>query len=202
MRAPPWALLRDLRNALVAVVLVGALLFAATGVWPPMVAVESGSMAPTLRTGDLVVVTATARFAGPESDANGVVTAAAADEHRQFGREGDVLVFDPPSRSGAPVIHRARLFVEAGENWYSRANQSALPPGVDGCDDLRYCPAPHAGYVTRGDANVRYDQVADPPVRPSWVRAKAAVRVPFLGWVRLLLSGQSPLAAPVGTGPR
>lgn len=40
---------------------VAATLFAVSGVWPPMVAVESGSMAPSLRTGDLVVASATDR---------------------------------------------------------------------------------------------------------------------------------------------
>ena len=48
-----------------AVALVGALLFAATGIWPPMVAVESGSMEPTLERGDLVVVSEPPRY-GPD----------------------------------------------------------------------------------------------------------------------------------------
>jgi signal peptidase len=200
MSDPPWQFLRDLRNALLAVAVVGAVLFAATGVWPPMVAVESGSMAPNLRTGDLVVVTAPDRYAGADSDANGVVTAAAADGHTQFGRPGDVIVFTPPSRTGSPIIHRARFHVTAGENWYRRANRSALPAGVDSCRDLRYCPAPHAGYITRGDANEQYDQVSRPPVRADWIRAKGAVRVPLLGWVRLVLSGQAPPTAPLWAG--
>lgn len=49
------AFARDALSTVAVVVAVGAVLFAVSGVWPPMVAVESGSMQPTLERGDLVV---------------------------------------------------------------------------------------------------------------------------------------------------
>jgi signal peptidase len=186
-------LLVDLARIAAAVAVLGATMWAVTGVWPPLVAVESESMSPNMRTGDLVVVTATDRYAPREADGTGVVTAASAspDGYRRFGRPGDVVVFAVPDRGGSPIIHRARFRVAAGENWYSRADAAHLPSGYDDCGDLPHCPAPHAGYVTKGDYNDYYDQAgAVPPVRAEWVRAKAAVRVPWLGWVRLLVGGR------------
>jgi signal peptidase len=178
--------LRDALEVVAAVALAALVLFAVTGTWPPLVAVESGSMAPSLHRGDVVAVTDPGRFAGADATA-GVVTARAADGYRRLGGPGDVLVFDPPGRDPAPIIHRARFHVEAGENWYDRANASHVG-GADDCAELRYCPAPHAGFVTRGDANDRYDQVSgrSPPVRPEWIRAKAQVHAPWLGWLRVL----------------
>jgi signal peptidase len=164
-----------------AVLLVFSLLTAASGVWPPMVAVESPSMHPNLQTGDLVVVTAA-------DDESAVVTSREADGRTQLGGHGDVVVFDTPDWQGPPIIHRAMFHVEAGENWYDRANASALG-GADDCAELANCPAPRAGYITKGDNNPVYDQVAGRvgPVRQEWVRAEAAVRIPELGHVRLLL---------------
>jgi signal peptidase len=146
-----------------------------------------------MRTGDLVVVTAPERYAPPAADGAGVVTTAnaAPADYRRFGAAGDVVVFAVPGRRGSPIIHRARFHVAAGENWYARADPDALPSSYEDCEDLPNCPAPHAGYVTMGDYNDYYDQAGGvPPVRAEWIRAKAAVRVPWLGWVRLLIGGR------------
>lgn len=163
------------------VLVVFSLLTVASGVWPPMVAVESPSMHPNLQTGDLVVVTAA-------DDESVVVTSHEADDRTQFGGRGDVVVFDTPDWDGPPIIHRAMFHVEAGENWYDRADASAVGT-ADDCAELANCPAPRAGYVTKGDNNRVYDQAAGRvgPVRQEWVRAEAAVRIPELGRVRLLL---------------
>jgi signal peptidase len=59
-------------------------------------------------------------------------------------------------------------------------------------------PAPHAGYITKGDNNPGYDQqslgvdtvngkVPVEPVKPEWVVAVAKVRVPYLGYPSLIL---------------
>lgn len=181
--------LRSLVPALAVLTVVGFALVA-SGVWPPFVAVESGSMQPQLERGDLVYVTATDRFDPASASAAGVVTHAAAPEYRRFGERGDVLVFDPPSREGL-VIHRAHLHVERGENWYGEADPDSLPDSVDGCRDLAHCPAPHDGYVTKGDANAYYDQVGwVSVVRESWVLGKGQVAVPWVGYLRLLLAGR------------
>jgi signal peptidase len=184
--SPARSALRDAAEAVLAVALLAAVLVAVTGAWPPLVAVESGSMEPNLHRGDIVVVTDPGRFPGANAT-GGVVPARAAGNYSRLGGPGDVVVFDPPGWDRSPVIHRVRFHVAAGENWYDRADP-AYVGGADDCASLPNCPAPHAGFVTRGDANDRYDQVAgrSPPVRPAWVEAKAQVHAPWLGWIRLL----------------
>ncbi|WP_318568485.1 S26 family signal peptidase [Salinigranum marinum] len=172
------------------VLLLFALLVVVAGAWPPFVAVESGSMEPHLERGDLVLLTATDRFAPPHATDAGVVTSATASTYRRLGAPGDVIVFAPPSRDGSPVIHRAAFRVERGENWYDEADPDALPASVNGCDDLAHCPAPHAGYVTKGDANGAYDQAGRfTVVRDARLRGKAQVAIPWVGHLRLLLAG-------------
>ena len=53
---------RDVVTSVGAVLAVGLLLFAVSGIWPPMVAVESGSMKPNMQAGDLVFVVSEERF--------------------------------------------------------------------------------------------------------------------------------------------
>ncbi|WP_224268203.1 S26 family signal peptidase [Haloprofundus salinisoli] len=187
-------LLSDVLQPVAVVTAVFLLLVLVSGVWPPMVAIESGSMDPHMQKGDMVVITATDRFSGGSADAAGVVTTDDDGEYRRFVGDGDVIIYNAPNR-GTPIIHRARFRVEAGENWYERANQSYLPAGVESCDELRNCPAPHGGYVTMGDANGVYDQAKGiaPVVKEEWVRAKAGLRIPCLGWLRLVAEGSEPL---------
>ena len=182
----PLLIVRETALSVGAVVVVGLLLFAISGVWPPMVAVESGSMEPHLERGDLVVVSEPSRY-GPEG-ANGIVTTREAADFRSFGAPGNVVVYMPPDRRGSPIIHRARFHVEQGENWYDRANESWLD-GAQNCEQLRNCPAPHAGYVTKGDNNDYYDQARGiaTPVKPGWVRGEAQFHVPWLGEIRLFV---------------
>jgi len=183
-----------------AVLLDGALLFAASGVWPPLVAVESGSMEPAMQRGDLVYLVGPDRGApAVATGETGIVSAHSAEpvDYRRFGGPGDVIVYAPPSRDGAPIIHRAMFWVEAGENWHARADPRSLG-GAEDCGDLVHCPAPHAGFITKGDNNGVYDQVGNgrgsEPVRPSWVVGTAEYRVPYLGWLRL--EARSVLGAP------
>jgi signal peptidase len=180
---------REILASALGVLLVGLLLFAASGIWPPMVAVESGSMEPHMFEGDLVFVMEEHRLA-PDSatGTTGVVTyrtAADRDGYRKFGDYGDVIVFEANGGRTTPVIHRAHFWVEEGENWAPRADPAFVP--AQSCDSLPNCPAPHAGFITKGDDNTRYDQVADisGPVRPAWIRGTAEFRIPWLGYVRL-----------------
>lgn len=163
--------------------LIGAsVLFAVAGTWPLVVGVESGSMEPNIAAGDLVVLTAPDRFEPAAADTElGVVTHAAGweREHRSFGSHGSVVVFRNPDARGSAIIHRVHLRVEEGDNWVRRANDSFLRR--EGCKAVQYCPAPHDGFITKGDANPRYDQASGlvPPVRGNWVSGVARYRIPL-----------------------
>lgn len=195
------AYVRDVLTSAGAVVAVGIVLFAVSGIWPPMVAVESPSMTPHMKTGDLVFVVEEGRFEPDTAyDGTGVVTARTGENvgYTEFEQPGDVIVYTPNgSDRQTPIIHRARFWVNDSENWYSKANPEFLA-GADACETdedpetdtgLNNCPAPHAGFITKGDANPQYDQVGvnaiSSPVRPKWVTGTAEFRIPYLGWIRL-----------------
>jgi len=90
---------------------------------PPLVAVESGSMEPHIHTGDMVFVMTEGRFPGPDARHGGVTTRQA-ESYEQFAGDGDVIVFEPNgNEQRTPIIHRSMLWVDAGENWYDRANR-------------------------------------------------------------------------------
>ncbi|WP_338730227.1 S26 family signal peptidase [Haladaptatus sp. DJG-WS-42] len=183
---------RELLVSVGAVVLVGLILFSVSGIWPPMVAVESGSMEPNMMTGDLVFVMEEHRFAAGEAyEDTGVVTNAigANSEYVKFNNYGDVIVFQPNGDAGTtPIIHRAMFHVNESENWYDKANPDYIQ-GAQNCEQLAHCPAPNDGFVTKGDANSIYDQAGNQnPVHPSWVIGTAEFRIPILGNIRLWVS--------------
>lgn len=199
----PLLVAREVLTSVLIVAGIGFLLFSLSGVWPPMVAVESTSMDPNIHKGDLVFVTTPDRFAPDGADEIGVIGYQEAQQadYRKFGEYGSVVVFQTPSRQRSgqpPVIHRVHFHVEEGENWHDRADERYIDD--ENCEELPNCPAPHAGYITKGDDNAGYDQVRgiSEPVDPAWVTGIAQVRVPFLGWIRLIISGAATVA-PVGT---
>lgn len=203
----PLLLLREVLFSAGIVLLIGLLLFSVSGVWPPMVAVESESMEPNIDKYDLIIVTEPGRFAPDSADSTGVVTAASVSEteYESFNRPGSVVVYENPDSFGPPVIHRAHFYVEAGENWYDRANPDYVT--ADSCDELDQCPAPHAGYITKGDnseSNAQYDQANGiaPVVKPEWVTGIAHVRIPRVGYIRLALTGAASFGPvlPAGVG--
>ena len=119
------------RDVLLAVLVVGialGALFAYSGVWPPMVVVESGSMQHSntashlgvIDTGDLVLVQAV------NSEPGRVTTyvQGRATGYETYSNYGDVIVFHPPGAPAyvTPTIHRAILYLEY---------PSALGFGVD-----------------------------------------------------------------------
>ncbi|WP_049899103.1 S26 family signal peptidase [Natrinema sp. J7-1] len=205
---------RDILSSVAIVAVVGLLLFGVSGIWPPLVAVESGSMEPNMYRGDLIFVADEGRFAGDAAAAGtGVVTLENGQEsgYDKFGNPGDVIVYQPNGDpSEVPVIHRARFWVEEGEHWVdTKASEDIV--GDATCAEVTTCPAEHAGFVTKGDHNDGYDQYGNgisDIVKPEWVTGKAMFRIPWLGHVRLtfdkLLGGTAAPTSPSSTlqGPR
>ncbi|MFW6320853.1 MAG: S26 family signal peptidase [Halohasta sp.] len=206
----PLLLLREVAISVGIVLVIGLLLFGTSGVWPPMVAVESESMEPNIGQYDLIFVTEPGRFAPDAADRNGVVTAdsvdgGGGDGHRSFDNPGSVVVYDNPASQGSPIIHRAHFYVEEGENWYDRANPEYVE--ADSCAELESCPAEHSGYITKGDnqnSNGQYDQANGiaPVVRPEWITGIAQLRLPYVGYIRLALTGAASFGplVPAGLG--
>ncbi len=196
----PAVYVRDVLVSVSAVLLIGFVLFGVSGIWPPMVAVESPSMEPNLERGDLVFIVDNERFTPDEAPSSGghstgVVPADVATEtdRTKFGRHGDVIVYMPNGDpTHTPIIHRSMLWVEEGENWHDRADPERIR-GADSCEELSDCPAPHAGFITHGDSNPTYDQVGTAQistvVRPEWIVGTAELKVPYLGYVRLWTAG-------------
>jgi signal peptidase len=205
---------RDIGSSLLTVAFIGIVLFAVSGIWPPLVAVESGSMEPHMHKNDLVFIVEDGRFVGDSAQpGTGVVTHRAAqqnDGYWSFGNYGNVVVYQPDgSERRTPIIHRARFWVDAGENWVDpsseggtgKANTEYLRGDDVDCADVSACRPEHSGFITMGDNNEVYDQVGGQSsvVRPDWIRGKAKVRIPLLGWIRLQFAQ---LATTVGgTGP-
>jgi len=196
---PAWQLfVYDVASAFLGVLLVGGLLLAVSGVWPPLVAIESPSMEPHINTGDLVFVMEEERFPGPAAhDDTGVVTAHRAEDvgYVKFKQPGDVIVFEPGGNAETtPIIHRAMFWVEKDERWFDEANPDYVGR-YDSCQEMPHCPADNAGFITKGDNNGNYDQVnggaRSKPVRPDWIIGTAEMRIPGLGRLRLGLEGMA-----------
>ncbi|WP_254766266.1 S26 family signal peptidase [Salinilacihabitans rarus] len=186
--------IRDVLSSVAIVAIIGLVLFGVSGIWPPLVAVESGSMEPHMSRGDLIFVVDEGRFVGDGAvDGTGIVTLEDAEDdgYDKFDEPGDVIIFVPNGNEAeTPVIHRAHFWVEEGDNWVDGKAEPAFVNGAS-CDDVLACPAPHDGFVTKGDANPGYDQYAGgggaqtTVVKPEWVTGKAMFRIPWLGHIRL-----------------
>lgn len=205
---------RDIATCLAIVVVISLLLFGISGVWPAFVAVESGSMEPNIAQGDLVFIADDDRFVGDGAAAGtSVVTfqSGQATDHEKFANPGDVIVFMPngdPSQT--PTIHRAHFWVEDGENWIETEANSEFTNGAT-CNEIVSCPAPHDGFITKGDANAGYDQLPrsgaeTTVVSADWVTGKAMARVPWIGGLTLAvgsvrsLTGVGSIAVLAGAG--
>ena len=130
------AWVRDIAIAVTIVVVILAAIYAYTGVWPPLVVVESGSMQHSettsyigvIDTGDLVFVKA----APARSDVVTYVQGRATG-YQTYGDYGDVIIFrvayDP---SATPIIHRAIMYVipngTSGEVFADVPQLALLPP--------------------------------------------------------------------------
>jgi len=162
---------KSLAEALIIVAIIIVVAYAATGTWHIGFAVESGSMLPNMNVGDLIFVQAPQR--------TDIITCEEGKlaDYKSFNGYGDVIIYRPNGLSSTtPIIHRAMYWVEKG---------AKMPDET---------PAPHAGYITKGDNNDFPDQKRNglsDPVKPEWVVAIAKARAPYLGYPSLILKNPS-----------
>lgn len=159
-------LVSDIAKSLLIVAVVSAALYGYSGMWPPLVVVESGSMEPNMYRGDIILM----KNVDPVGSQS--VDTFREDSAIHFGKPGDVVVYNVPNDGRAtPIIHRAMYWVDAGDPlWNGEVARTS-------------------GYVTKGDNNGATDQrigIADDPISPSWIQGRAVYRVPYVGYVRLL----------------
>ncbi|MEM4155490.1 MAG: S26 family signal peptidase [Archaeoglobaceae archaeon] len=165
--------------AIVAVIILAGI--AITGSWPFMVAVESGSMEPNLMPGDVVILMHPSRV--------GLTTWEEGKKigYKSFGNYGDVIVYYP-NGYGKAIIHRVIAYVNSSES---------IPILSGGKLSLTDEKAEISGYITQGDANRIPDQLAiirSPngaerilPVQEEWIVGVAKLRIPLIGYLRLLI---------------
>ncbi len=165
------SLTRDLTSVFLAVLIFASFSYLVFGMWTPMVAVESGSMEPHMNVGDIVFI--------QSIDRTQVITyEQGMDSYTSFNSYGNVILYKPYGRDGVtPIIHRAMYHVEEGEAMWEGGPA-----------------APHAGYITKGDNEVTnryYDQQGQVsymlPVKEEWVIGVAKYRIPYIGYLRLML---------------
>lgn len=116
--------LRDAGIAALLVCIVLITMFAYTGLWPPLVVVESNSMMHgeenhshigTIDTGDLVLVRKVDKSSDVVTYLEGYVTG-----HDTYGDFGDVIVYERSGVTGTtPIIHRAMAYLEFNPDLHS-----------------------------------------------------------------------------------
>ncbi len=124
--------LRDVGIALLVVFLVFVALWAYSGVWPPIVVVESSSMqhddfsssVGVIDTGDLVIVQNTNSKQEVETYVHGKCSG-----HSTYGDSGDVIIYNELGGGDKPIIHRALIWLE----FNTTTNNSFDVPSLE-CD--------------------------------------------------------------------
>lgn len=134
-RSQVFLFLRDAGFALAFVVLLLVAMFAYTGLWPPLVVVESDSMMHgpdntshigTIDTGDLVLV----KKVGNPGDI-GTYMHGRGTGHKTYGDYGDVIIYrHMGSTTRTPIIHRAMIYLQVNEDGKSyRSEDLRNAPG-------------------------------------------------------------------------
>ncbi len=110
--AKEW--IKDIVVALLVISILMGALYAYTGLWPPMVVVESGSMQHSndrsyigvIDTGDIVL----SKKVSPMEDIKTYVEGRAIG-YEKYGDYGDVIIYHPLGLDVTPIIHRAVLYM-------------------------------------------------------------------------------------------
>jgi signal peptidase len=187
-----WAvsLARDLLWIVAVVGGIALALFLICGTWPAVVTIESQSMDPHMKIGDLVVVVQKDRYGELQTWTEGNKTG-----YQKFENYGDVIIYQPNGAktpdvpipflsSGVhPIIHRA----------IDKSDTADLPKylPLDLVNISKYY-VPHGGYITKGDNNKNIDQVVVyqglgviEPVKDEWIIGKALFTIPLVGYLPL-----------------
>lgn len=128
--------LRDAAIAAAFVALVLLAMFAYTGLWPPLVVVESNSMmhgednhsnVGTIDTGDLVLVKKVDSVSDIETYMDSQISG-----HKTYGDYGDVVIYKRGgSDTTTPIIHRALIYLEINSDGTSYRSESLRQAPTD-----------------------------------------------------------------------
>ncbi len=139
----------------------------------PAVAMESGSMEPHINIGDVVIIQSYNR--------TNIVTynEGIQSDYESFDYSGDVILYYKYGDTEVTsILHRAMYWVDKGDPMWTNGP-----------------PAPHAGYITKGDnalTNKQFDQATHisklQPVKEEWVIGVARWRIPLIGHIFLIRS--------------
>lgn len=127
-----WA--RDIAIAVIIMAVILGAIYAYTGVWPPLVVVESGSMqhgdgssVGVIDTGDLVFVQVAPTRADVITYVQGRATG-----YSTYGDYGDVIIFRQYYRpQETPIIHRAIMYAIPNGSSYADVPDLSLLPAQD-----------------------------------------------------------------------
>jgi len=133
---PIVTFLRDAAVAAAFVALVLLAMFAYTGLWPPLVVVESNSMMHSddnhssigaIDTGDLVLVKKVDSLSDIETYMDSQVSG-----HKTYGDYGDVVIYKRGgSDASTPIIHRALIYLEINSDGTSYRSESLRQAPTD-----------------------------------------------------------------------
>ena len=168
------------RDAIWLVAVVGGIalaLYLICGTWPAVVTIESKSMDPHMKVGDLVIVVQKDRYGAFQTWLDGTGSG-----YTKYDEYGDVIIYKPNGLTSVhPIIHRAIQYVDAGPVTEVKGQKLAI----------NYT-AEHAGYITWGDNNplpdqfVSYPGIGTPePVKDEWIVGKALFAIPLVGYLPL-----------------
>ncbi|MBU2565533.1 MAG: S26 family signal peptidase [Candidatus Thermoplasmatota archaeon] len=199
---------KDVLTAVIVILIIVAAMFAYTGVWPPMVVIESGSMMHddssygkigAIDPGDFT-------FVKKVNGRNDVITYYQGEKtgYKTYSDYGDVIVYVKNGVGGTPVIHRAMCWVEVNitdnETFYDVPELDYYHLSAITIAELNlhnYNPnVNHSGFLTKGDANNGCDQDSSAGiedelgrkvgiVKLEWIIGKARGEIPWFGGIKL-----------------
>ena len=217
------AFVRGIFFILVLILIVFFLLWTYTGQWfaQPLVVIESGSMEhtppmystdppfgrlATIDAGDLLLSKKVMTRKDITVHGGNFGGAQAENGWKSYGDYGDAIIFFPDGHMDEiSVVHRAMCWVDVKDLGSERRytiqefgiyNQSSLGPIPELGLDYTVTPNwTHSGFLTKGDNNKIFDNLANQgiyqstqPIKVEWIEGKARGEIPWFGTINLLLA--------------